>query len=66
MKQKEAELLADKIATDILTMHIGKGNNTECTRAQLMLKQKDGAELNMGGRNKDCLKDVILEHLRKI
>ena len=62
MKQK-AKILAEKIATEILTVYLGADKYQECTRAQLMLRQADGTERNMGGRNKASLTTVILDCL---
>jgi hypothetical protein len=56
----DTQKLAEKIATEILTVWWGKKDKTECTRAQLMLKQPDGSEKNMGGRNKSSIIGVIV------
>lgn len=47
--------LADAIATEILTPHA----LPECTRLQLMSKQPDGSERNMGGYNKAGLVSLL-------
>ena len=52
-------LLAEKIATSLLTPY----NEEECTRIQLMLKQDNGIEANMGGRNKQSIINTIIECL---
>lgn len=62
MKNQE---LAEKIATEILTAWIGSNRYIECTRAQLMLRQPDGLERIMGGRNKDSLVKAIEEILNE-
>lgn len=54
-----SDKLAHVIATDILTPH----GCAECTRAQLMSKQLDGSERDMGGHNKQSLITVIKRHL---
>jgi hypothetical protein len=59
-KMKNQEL-AEKIATEILKIW----NGPECTRAQLMLRQKDRPEKNMGGRNKSSIVGVVVELLDK-
>jgi len=62
-----AHLLAEKIAAEILTIYgssEGQFPTQECTRAQLMLRQKDGSERNMGERNKASIIEVIKRNLR--
>lgn len=54
---------AVKLATDILTVADNESGGIECTRAQMMLKQSDGTERNMGGRNKESLIQLIECHL---
>jgi hypothetical protein len=54
--------LGQQIATAILTVH-GQDGGVECTRAQMMLKQTDGTEINMGGRCKASLAQCIAEEL---
>jgi hypothetical protein len=56
--------LSQRIATSILTVW-DKDGGTECTRAQIMLKQPDGTEKNMGGRCKASLAQCIAEALEE-
>jgi hypothetical protein len=56
-------VIAQSLATDILTVADSESGGIECTRAQMMLKQPDGTERNMGGRCKDSLVRVIEYHL---
>lgn len=56
--------LADRIATDILTVHTGD-KGTECTRAQLMLKVGT-EEKNMGGRCKISIIGCIEKRLHEL
>lgn len=60
--------LARRIATAILTIYDTDGG-TECTRAQMMLKQSNGTERNMGGRNKASIVEeidrLLVEHAYK-
>jgi hypothetical protein len=58
-------VLAQSLATDILTVADRENGGIECTRAQMMLMQPDGKERNMGGRCKDSLVCVIEYHLRE-
>lgn len=58
--------VATQIATSILTVYAGTTDGIECHRAQMMLKQADGTEKNMGGRNKDSLVKEIMVHLQKL
>ena len=60
MTKKE---LAEKIATEILTVY-GYGNKPIiCTRAQLMIEQPNGLEMSMGGRCKKSIVAVLEEYL---
>ena len=54
--------VAQRIAADILTV-AGRKGPVECTRAQMMLKQPDGSERDMGGRCKASIANTIDEHL---
>ena len=65
MDMRHPENMAKKIAEDILTTWPARAGTEECTRVQLMLKQPDGSERNMGGRNKTSLIECIAENLRK-
>lgn len=63
MKTKvEIAQLADKIATRIMTVHYPDGDIV-CTRMQSMLKQGDGTEKNLGGRNRSSISAVIYDCL---
>ncbi len=53
--------VAEDIATAILTTQSSTGG-TECTRAQMMLKDGD-SEKNMGGRNKNSIITTTLNVL---
>ena len=64
MNKSDLYLLAEKIATEILTVSAANGL-IECTRVQLMLRQEDGTERNMGGRNKASLIEAIERNLRE-
>jgi len=61
MDLKAIRQQAEVIATDILTVG---DEDIECTRAQMMLKQPDGSEINMAGRNKKNIGDLIAVHLK--
>lgn len=56
--------LADAIATELLTVHLSRTEAVECTRAQMMLRQSDGTERDIGGRCKGSVRNVILRHLK--
>ena len=56
------DLLAEKIAKEIMTFFDGE-NEIECTRIQLMLEQSDGSEKNIGVRDKDSIKNVIIRNV---
>jgi hypothetical protein len=64
MNKVKAKMLAEKIATDLLTVHLGMKGAIECTRMQLM-HGKEGNERNMGGRCKQSMIDCILDRLEK-
>jgi hypothetical protein len=63
MNEKQINVLSRKIAKEILTVHCYGGSDIKCTRAQLMLRQVDGTEKNMGGRNEASIVTVIKENL---
>jgi len=61
--------VAEQIATDILTVDIltvFHPSGIECDRAQMMLRNPDGTERNMGGRNKSSIVNTILPHLERL
>ena len=58
--------VAEQIASDILTVWSSDSSGIECDRAQMMLKQSDGKERNMGGRNKESIIKTILPHLERL
>jgi hypothetical protein len=64
MNKAKAKKLAEKIAIDLLTVHLGMKGAIECTRMQLMYG-KDDNERNMGGRCKQSMIDCIAERLEK-
>ena len=59
---KMNDLLAEKITKEIMTFFDGE-NEIECIRIQLMLEQSDGSEKNIGGRDKESIKNVIIRNL---
>jgi hypothetical protein len=62
IERSSLQKLVNEIATDLLTIY-SNPDNIECTRAQMMLKQSDGSEKNMGGRNKNSIQQTIYSHL---
>ena len=65
MAKKQIDELANEIATDLLTVFDGQ-KGVECTRMACMLSENGGNEIDMGGRNKDSMINVIREHLRRV
>jgi hypothetical protein len=53
--------LARAIAADLMTM--GGPKQVTAERIQLMKKQSDGTEKNLGGRNRDSVACTIQTHL---
>ena len=58
VRKLQSPEMAEVIATEILTVW-SDDSDIECTRAQMML-DTNGAERNMGGRNKQSLTNCIL------
>lgn len=57
--------LAIMIAKEIMTVR-GSFGDIECHRAQLMARQPDGFERNMGGRNKESIAAYIAPTLDRL
>lgn len=62
MKNISADVLAKRIATDILTVG-ASGGDVLCTRAVMMKGKYPHGERDMGGRNHASIAFVIRQHL---